>query len=147
LHCHERLIVAKLDDQLAELATLSKAELGNRWAKITGRPAPKVSPAMLRLAVAFELQARALGGLSRRAKQRLDQPAGAKSETKTIRPGMRLAREFGGTMHVVTIGEVGQVLWNDREWRSLSEVARAITGTRWSGPAFFGLQQKKRKAA
>jgi len=45
---------------------------------------------------------------------------------------------------VVIIDETGIVRWNNREWRSLSEVARAITGTRWSGPAFFGL---KRKAA
>jgi hypothetical protein len=45
----------------------------------------------------------------------------------------------------VTIGDDGVIRWNDREWRSLSEVAREITGTRWSGPAFFGL--KKRLAA
>ena len=42
---------------------------------------------------------------------------------------MRLAREFGGKVHVVTIGDAGEILWNEREWRSLSEVARAITGT------------------
>ena len=59
---------------------------------------------------------------------------------------MRLAREFGGKVHVVTIGDAGEILWNEREWRSLSEVARAITGTRWSGPAFFGLRQKKKAA-
>ena len=47
---------------------------------------------------------------------------------------------------VVTIGDAGQVLWNEREWRSLSEVARAITGTRWSGPAFFGLKEKRKAA-
>ena len=46
-------------------------------------------------------------------------------------------------MEVVTIGEGGVINWNDREWRSLSEVARAITGTRWSGPAFFGLKAKE----
>jgi hypothetical protein len=57
---------------------------------------------------------------------------------------MRLVREWNGRTHIVTIGEDEVVRWNEREWRSLSAVARAITGTRWSGPAFFGL---KRKAA
>jgi hypothetical protein len=55
---------------------------------------------------------------------------------------MRLVREWNGTANVVTVGEDRVIRWNGREWRSLSEVARAITGTRWSGPAFFGLKQK-----
>jgi hypothetical protein len=138
--------MSKLDEQLAELATMSKVELGGRWAKLTGRPVPKVSPAMLRLALAYELQAKALGGLSRKARQRLDQVAAAKTVTTDVRPGMRLAREHGGKVHVVTVGEDGAIRWNEREWRSLSEVARAITGTRWSGPAFFGLKQKRKAA-
>jgi hypothetical protein len=82
----------------------------------------------------------------RKARQRLDQLEAAKAKLRTCSPGMRLAREFGGTVHLVTIGDEVQVLWNDREWRSLSEVARAITGTRWSGPAFFGLKQKRKAA-
>ena len=56
--------------------------------------------------------------------------------------GMRLVRAWNGCTHVVTIGEDKVIRWNDREWRSLSEVARAITGTRWSGAAFFVLKQK-----
>lgn len=135
-----------LDEQLAELETMSKAVLMDRWAKLTGRPVPKVSEAMLRLALAYEVQAKVLGGLSRKTKQRLDQICAAKTQTQDVRPGMRLAREFCGKVHVVSIGEQGQITWNDREWRSLSEVARAITGTRWSGPAFFGLKQKRKAA-
>lgn len=135
-----------LEEQLAELATMRKEDLKDRWAKLTGRPAPKISEKMLRLAVAYELQAKALGGLSRQARQRLDQAAAAKTETSNIRPGMRLAREFAGKIHVVTVGDGGEILWNQKEWRSLSEVARAITGTRWSGPAFFGLKQTREAA-
>lgn len=78
--------------------------------------------------------------------QRLDQVAAAKTEVKDVRPGMRLARELGVKVHVVTIGDANQITWNEREWRSLSEVARAITGTRWSGPAYLGLREKKRAA-
>lgn len=138
--------MAMLEDQLAKLDTVAKGDLKNRWAKLTARPVPQVSAKLLRLALAYELQAKALGGLSRKTRQRLDQVAAAKTETKDVRPGMRLAREFGGKVHVVTIGDAGEITWNEREWRSLSEVARAITGTRWSGPAFFGLRQKKRAA-
>ena len=138
--------MAKLDDQLAELGRMSKGDLKDRWAKLTGHPAPKVSENMLQLAVAYELQAKAFGGLSRKTKQRLDRVAAAKTETTDIRPGMRLAREFGGKVHVVTIGDDGAICWNDKEWRSLSEVARAITGTRWSGPAFFSLREKRKAA-
>ena len=133
--------MAKLDDQLREIAEMEKAGLRDRWASLTGRPVPKVSTAMLRLTVAYELQAKAFGGLSRKARRQLDGAGGKKAVTKDIRPGMRLAREHGGVLHVVTIGDNGEILWNDREWRSLSEVARAITGTRWSGPAFFGLRK------
>ena len=136
----------RLNEDLAELETLSYSDLIDRWTKLTGRLVPKVSEKMLRLALAYELQVKALGGLTRKTTQRLGQVAAAKSITTGTRPGMRLAREFGGTVHVVTIGQEGEVIWNDRQWRSLSEVARAITGTRWSGPAFFGLK-KKRKAA
>jgi len=138
--------VAKLDDQLQELDALTKVDLEDRWAQLTVRPVPKVSEKLLRLALAYEMQVKAFGGLPRKTRQRLDQVAAAKTETKDIRPGMRLAREFGGKVHVVSIGDNGEITWNDREWRSLSEVARAITGTRWSGPAFFGLRQKRKAA-
>ena len=138
--------MTKLEDQLAEFDTMAKGELTDRWAKLTGLPIPQVSAKLLRLALAYETQAKALGGLSRKTRQRLDQIAAAKTETKDVRPGMRLAREFGGKVHVVTIGDSGEIVWNEREWRSLSEVARAITGTRWSGPAFFGLRQKRKAA-
>lgn len=54
---------------------------------------------------------------------------------------MRLVREWQGRVHVVEVGDDEVIRWDGREWRSLSEVARAITGTRWSGPAFFGLKK------
>ena len=135
-----------LAEQLAELPALSSKALRERWVLVTAAPVPRVSPSMLRLALGYELQARALGGLSRSAQQRLAQLASAKTDTSSVRPGMRLIREYEGVVHVVTIGEGGVVQWNEREWRSLSEVARAITGTRWSGPAFFGLKHRKAAA-
>lgn len=131
--------------EIARLETLSPAELRLRWTAVTGSAAPRVSPRLLTLALAWELQARAEGGLSRETTRSLDQLARGLTRTAAVSPGMRLVREWNGRAHVVTIGEDQVIRWQDREWRSLSEVARAITGTRWSGPAFFGL--KKRVAA
>lgn len=127
---------------LAALETLSSATLRERWQTLVGTTAPSVSPKMLRLALAWEMQARASAGLARAATQTLDQLARGKTRTKAATPGMRLVREWQGRVHVVTVGEDQVIRWDDRDWRSLSEVARAITGTRWSGPAFFGLKKK-----
>ena len=136
----------KLDDQLSELEQLEKADLKDRWVKLTGQSAPRLSAAMLRLAIGYLLQCKALGGLSRKSKQKMVLHAQGQRGSRDIRPGMRLAREYGGKVHVVTIGESNEIRWNDRTWNSLSEVARAITGTRWSGPAFFGLREKAKAA-
>ena len=129
-------------DEVAALATLSPAQLRERWKQVTGAVVPKVSPGLLRLALAYELQAMTYGGLSRQTQQRLVQIAAAKTHTRDVQPGMRLVREWNETVHVVLVDEDNAIHWNGRQWRSLSEVARAITGTRWSGPAFFGLKRK-----
>lgn len=134
--------MSKLDEQLAGLATMSPAQLREMWRQVTGAAVPRISPKMLKLALGYELQAKALGGLSRATQQKLAQIAAAKTRTSPAQPGMRLVREWNGIVHVVVIGEDKVIRWNDREWRSLSEVARAITGTRWSGPAFFGLKRR-----
>jgi hypothetical protein len=137
---------ASLDEQLAALATLSLAQLRVSWTGVCDGPVPRVSAGLLRLAIAHALQEKTHGGLSRHASQRLEQIASAKTRTSDAQPGMRLVREWQGRLHVVTIAEDGAVLWNEKHWRSLSEVAREITGTRWSGPAFFGLKQKRAAA-
>ena len=132
-----------VEEQLAALATMSSAQLHEHWTRQTGRPLPQISPKLLRLALAWEIQAKAHGGLSRRTQQRLTQLANAKTRTSEALPGMRLVREWNGAIHIVNIGEDNVIRWNDREWKSLSEIARTITGTRWSGPAFFGLKHKR----
>ena len=137
---------ADLEGELAALATLSSAQLHTRWAELTGQPLPRVSPAMLRLALAWELQAKVHGRLSRLTQQKLEQLGAARTETRDVRPGMRLVREWNGTLHVVNVDDEGAIGWNGQHWPSLSRVAREITGTRWSGPAFFGLKQKRSAA-
>ncbi|MDQ2763657.1 MAG: DUF2924 domain-containing protein [Pseudomonadota bacterium] len=128
------------------LTTMSSAQLREEWRRLKASPVPRISPSLLRLALGYELQAQALGGLSRTSQQRLAQLAAAKTVTTSARPGARLIREWNGIAHIVMIGEDGVIRWNERDWNSLSEVARAITGTRWSGPAFFGLKTKNRSS-
>ena len=130
---------------LAALEDMSTSDMREAWQRLTGEVAPRISPRLLRLALAWELQARALGGLPRGVQQKLDQLGAGKTRTAAASAGTRLVREWQGKAHVVTIGEDKVIRWEAREYRSLSQVARAITGTHWSGPAFFGL--KKRLAA
>lgn len=137
--------MASVEERLTQLETMVAPDLRALWVKLTGKAAPPISAGMLRLALAWEIQASVHGGLSRATQQRLAQLGRGKTRTSAAKPGMRLVREWNGQVHVVTLGDDGVVQWNERQWRSLSEVAREITGTRWSGPAFFGL--KKRVAA
>lgn len=102
---------------------------------------------MMRHVLAFELQARRHGGLPAPVRKAL-QRAGAEADKAKAAPasapmssqvpGTRLLREWNGTPHVVEV-TVDGCLWNGTRFRSLSAVARAITGARWSGPRFFGL--------
>lgn len=135
--------VLALSAELAALEAMSLAQLRERWEQMTARPVPRVSAGLLRLALAWELQAQVHGGHPRQVIQKIEQLARGKTQTRSLAPGIRLMREWNGTLHAVTIGDDGAIRWNDRSWKSLSAVARAITGTRWSGPAFFGLKQRK----
>lgn len=136
----------KLESELAALEALSLAQLREKWSEVTEKPVPRISAALFRLAIAWELQAAVHGGHSRQTLQRLDQLAAGRTETRPAQAGMQLMREWNGKLHVVTIDDDGAIHWNDRTWKSLSRVAREITGTRWSGPAFFGLKQTKAAA-
>jgi len=136
-------MMSSVDDKLEVLATMSPAQLASEWASLTKSPVPNVSIDLLRLAVAYEIQCKSIGDLSSRVQQRLNQIAAGKTETQELAPGTRLAREWNGVVQIVAVDDRGAITWNGREWRSLSEVARAITGTRWSGAAFFGPQRKR----
>ena len=132
----------KIEQELERLKTMSSAELQEQWRRLDCGPVPKVSNRMLRLALAWEIQAKIHGGLSRDTVRKLEQLSRGLTKTMPARAGMRLVREWQGQAHVVTVDEDEVIRWQDREYRSLSEVARAITGTRWSGPAFFGLKKR-----
>jgi hypothetical protein len=139
---------AAISPDLDSLSELSLPELQAQWRALTGAPLKGVRRDLLLRAIAYRLQAQQQGGLSAKAHQRLAQLA--KTYTKDrhaqpqaipeLRPGCRLFREWQGVMHEVTVLEHG-FGHQDRLYKSLSEIARGITGTRWSGPLFFGLKK------
>jgi hypothetical protein len=133
---------------LAALEALSRAELRKRWEELYGTPCPvQISRQLLLRALAYRMQEQALGGLDRATRRRLDRAAEdlasgrplARAAPK-IKPGTRLLREWQGVVHEVILLDRG-VQYRDQSWPSLSAVAREITGTRWSGPRFFGLKE------
>ncbi len=105
-----------------------------------------MSRVLLVRALAYRMQEQALGGLDRATRRRLERAtenvAAGRTPAPTgpkIKPGTRLLREWQGKVHEVIVLEEG-VEYRGDSWPSLSAVAREITGTRWSGPRFFGLK-------
>lgn len=130
---------------LAELMALDRPALATRWELTFETPAPRGCQAMLlRQALAWHVQMQALSAkegtrVARRSAQALRQAASAPSSSK-LAPGTRLLREWQGNTHHVTVVQ-GGFEYEGRTWRSLTAIARAITGTPWSGPLFFGLRK------
>ena len=93
----------------------------------------------MRRVLIWEAQNMALGGVSSKTAQRLKQLASGNSTPTTAKPGSRLVREWNGRTYQVEVTEEGYVM-DGKIWRSLSSIARHITGAHWSGPRFFGVQ-------
>ena len=138
-----------VDAALAELARAPLESLRELWARRYGRLPPRsLSRRLLEYAAAYDIQARIYGGLKPAVRRKLLQASAKKPEPgkpgKTRKPramppaGSRLVRDWHGRSHTVEVTDRG-FLYAGRHYRSLSEVARAITGARWSGPRFFGL--------
>lgn len=131
-----------VERELAALAELDRTALLERWRRAFGRDAPpRLSRPLMEKAVAYEVQVKPFGGLSSRTRRALRAAAkadGTSALSNLPSRGTRLIREWHGTVHEVEVLEDGY-LWRGARHRSLSAIARAITGTRWSGPRFFGL--------
>ena len=137
-----------LDQELALIPTLSLAELTDSWQTHGLGPVPCVPLRLLQRLYAQLLQEQALGGLPPSIVRELGKfEAGTGKSRAPLPPpsrkimlpaGTRLVREWNGrTISVDVQGE--SYVWNDQRYGSLSEIARAVTGTRWSGPRFFGI--------
>lgn len=146
----------EVERQIAELMRLTAPQLRLRWVDVYGSPAPRrISADLLRRAIAYRIQEKAYGGLRPAIVRRLKQiaedvRAGREVDMPPVTPGLRtgarLMREWQGETHVVDVVE-GGFFWRGKRHASLSVIARTITGTHWSGPAFFGLRDKRPKAA
>ena len=134
-----------LDVELSALESMLLAELRAAWTRHVRTTSPKVGAGLLRLALAHHLQSKVMGGVTKTTERRLRDIAGGKCAAH-VNPGTRFVREWRGRVHVVTMSENSRYRWQDRDWNSLSEIARTITGTQWSGPAFFGTKVRKRPA-
>ena len=132
--------------QLEDIGSMERDALLDTWRVVFRTPAPKgLSQSMMRRFLAFEVQVQAKQGLSRQSQRALAKPTGrqAKHTATKLKPGGRLVREWSGVTHIVDVTEKG-FAWQGRagqgrDWRSLSAIAKEITGAHWSGPRFFGL--------
>ena len=146
-----RAPVLNRDALAAEIAALSNAsikDLRQRWKTLYGKePSGHIGRSFVIRAIAYRLQEEAFGGLkssTRRLLARVAEETAAWSSPKCLsvrkaEPGTILIREWQGKTHRVTVLGDG-VSFKGKRYRSLSEVAREITGSRWSGPRFFGLR-------
>lgn len=133
--------------ELKLLKELDRDELLNRWRVLYEQEPPaSISRPLLLYAVAYRMQEQALGGFkpsTRRYLMRFAVEGKAKPAmpVTNVKTGMRLLREWHGVIYEATITENG-VMFKGKLYQSLSEVARIITGAKWSGPLFFGLKRK-----
>jgi hypothetical protein len=131
--------------KVAALTSLEKDDLHKLWQELFDEPAPRKRRDYLIPRLAWRIQELAYGGLSDTTRERLNhlmrreapiKPKGGRIQRPTV--GTKLIREYQGIEHQVTVTRNG-FEYQGRTFRSLSHVAREITGTRWSGPLFFGL--------
>jgi hypothetical protein len=144
----------RLKQEIEALESLDLDLLRKRWRSLMGWPAPAhLSKGLTIRILAYRHQVNELGELDRSSLSALQKASGEAGEVSrvegigpqpgasaiTLKSGTLLTREYAGVMHRVMVMEAGYS-WNGRPFRSLSEVALAITGTKWNGPRFFGLR-------
>ena len=136
--------------KVAALPSLENDELKKLWQELFDEPAPRKKRNYLIPRLAWRIQELAYGGLSDNAQDRIERLMRSKEELKPAnrrvrRPavGTKLIREYQGIEHHVTVTRNG-FEYQGRTFGSLSHIAREITGTRWSGPLFFGLTRTRR---
>jgi hypothetical protein len=139
-----------------EVAALSEApapELEESWRRLySSEPPHRISRDLLIRALAYRIQEQALGGLKPATRRLLAKVAADASARRPIevtpkpdlKPGTVLLRDWHGSQHQVIVREIG-IEFQGKHYKSLSQVARRITGTRWSGPLFFGLNNRRER--
>src|SRR5215218_8121171 len=138
-----------VEAELIRLACADTNGLARRWRVLFGGRAPDLPRALLLRILAYRIQADAAGDLDPTTIRLLDRLGRGEiaeiplPELRAVKPGTLLVREWEGTLQRVVVLESG-FAWNGVTYESLSKVARAITGTNWNGPRFFGLRDRAR---
>jgi len=144
---HEVSHGESLTAKLKALEKMNRATLRSEWQRLFRAEAPKhVARTLLMLGVGWKIQEQAYGGLSAATKRTLTELSKTlerdgdvtRNRVTRLKPGAKLIREWHGKTHTVIVMEEG-FEWQGKFWRSLSVIARTITGMHWSGPRFFGL--------
>ena len=143
-----------VDRLLAQLPTMERKALLKLWRDLFDRePSPALRRETLIPILAYRIQEHAFGGLKESTARKLrvlaeEYAAGAKPAPPSLRPktGTRYVREYDGKLHEVTVFDTGYE-YDGTIYRSLTEIAKTITGTKWSGPAFFGQRRSRKEAA
>lgn len=144
----------ELASKIKRLLSLDPATLKEQWKDLfSENPSTQIGRSMLIRAIAYRLQERSLGGLKPSTLRILDRVsdghASVESErarTREATAGTVLIRKWRGVTHRVTVLD-HDVVYRDRRYKSLSQVAHVITGTHWSGPLFFGIKNRAKVAA
>ena len=131
---------ASVDHLVTEIEQLDLEGLRRFWGQRYGVPPSLRSVAILRMLLAWRVQADALGGLDGDSRRTLARKGKVLAEGLDLGIGARLTRRWQGRTHEVIV-EVGGFRWEGRSYRSLSAVATAIAGSKWNGPRFFGLRE------
>ena len=142
--------------RLAALKAMSVKELKAEWQTLFDAPAPNNSRTFLENRLAYRIQELTSGGPDKQTRRLLDLLADEVEGTLTRKAqiadprnpvvGTKLIREWDGVAHTVSVLKDG-FEWEGKRYKSLSAVARSITGTRWNGYRFFGLRERKRGEA
>ena len=134
----------RLAGEITRQGSLASAELRDEWRTVTGQDAPSLGTALLRRLLAQWLQEKRLGALPAMVVRELERMSASTRVAVaiptriTVSPGARLIREWNGRTIAVLTTETG-FIWEERVYRSLTQIAREVTGAHWSGPRFFGI--------
>ncbi len=139
---------AELTMRIDAIAAMPPTAIKAEWERVHDAPAPAISPSLLARDIAWAIQAKISGGIDKRIERHLARLCAASEADESCKQaapppelsaGTQILREWGGKTHRVSVGSDGRFAYAGRSYRSLSAIARDITGARWSGPRFFGV--------
>jgi hypothetical protein len=148
----ENRMSTETSTKLQELPLLRKPELMALWQELFGQPAhPKLRRDLMIPILAFGIQEQAYGGLEPTTRKRLQQLAAEREREEKVslpllpqpKPGTKLLRQWQGPVHQILTAD-DRFEYRAKRYKTLSQIARQITGTRWSGPLFFGLKHPRK---